>query len=114
MAQYICVERRAIHVVPDSIPLDVAALVEPLAVGWHAVKKSAVQPGDQCLVLGAGWLCNLLLNMYLTGPRSHRIGGALLFTRLWNHVCRGVRALGGESRASHGSGGTSCPKSHQG
>ncbi|KAH0837715.1 chlorophyll synthesis pathway protein BchC [Fonsecaea pedrosoi CBS 271.37] len=54
MAQYVCVQRREIHVIPDSIPLDVAALVEPLAVGWHAVKKSAVKPGDLCLVLGAG------------------------------------------------------------
>jgi threonine dehydrogenase-like Zn-dependent dehydrogenase len=25
---------------PDNIPLDVAALVEPLAVGWHAVSQS--------------------------------------------------------------------------
>lgn len=56
MAQYICVERKAVHVVPEEMPLDVAALVEPLAVGWHAVKKSAVKPGDICLVLGAGKL----------------------------------------------------------
>jgi len=54
MAEYVCVERRAIHTIPDSIPLDVAALVEPLAVGWHAVKVSKLTPDDDCLVSGAG------------------------------------------------------------
>lgn len=54
MAEYICVERRACHKIPDSVSLEVAALVEPLAVGWHAVKRAHVGPGDHCLVLGAG------------------------------------------------------------
>ena len=30
------------------------ALVEPLAVAWHAVKISPFKPGDSCLVLGGG------------------------------------------------------------
>lgn len=34
--------------------LDVAALVEPIAVGWHAVKGSGVKAGDAVLVMGAG------------------------------------------------------------
>lgn len=29
-------------------------MIEPLAVGWHAVKLSPYQPGDACLVLGGG------------------------------------------------------------
>lgn len=47
-----CVKR-----LPDGIPLEVGALVEPLAVGWHAVDCSAPTPaGDlsTALVLGAG------------------------------------------------------------
>lgn len=54
MAEYIVVDRKALHKVPDHVPLDVAALVEPLAVGWHAVKMAKPEPGDCCLVLGAG------------------------------------------------------------
>lgn len=54
MAEYVCVERRACHVLPDNVPLDIAALVEPLAVGWHAVREAKVVGGDHCLVLGAG------------------------------------------------------------
>jgi threonine dehydrogenase-like Zn-dependent dehydrogenase len=39
---------------PDNIPLDVAALVEPLAVGWHAVKQSPLKPSSAVLILGGG------------------------------------------------------------
>ncbi|KAE8442110.1 hypothetical protein EG329_003816 [Mollisiaceae sp. DMI_Dod_QoI] len=39
---------------PDNIPLDVAALVEPLSVGWHAVSQSPLKPGDSILILGGG------------------------------------------------------------
>ncbi|KAK5958716.1 hypothetical protein OHC33_000559 [Knufia fluminis] len=54
MAEYIVVERKAVHKVPDHVPLDAAALVEPLAVGWHAVRMAKPVPEDCCLVLGAG------------------------------------------------------------
>lgn len=42
--------------VPQDIDLDIAALVEPLAVAWHAVDASplAQTPGAQCLILGGG------------------------------------------------------------
>ena len=35
-------------------PVDIGALMEPLAVAWHSVKRSNLQPGDRALVLGAG------------------------------------------------------------
>ena len=54
MAEYVCVERKAVHVVPENVDLDVAALVEPLAVGWHAVKIGKVEKGMTALILGAG------------------------------------------------------------
>jgi D-xylulose reductase len=40
---------------PDHVSLDEGALVEPFAVAVHAVKRSAMKPGDNVLVLGAGW-----------------------------------------------------------
>ena len=54
MAEYICVERRAIHKIPEHVPLDVAALVEPIAVGWHGVRLAKMQAGQTALVTGAG------------------------------------------------------------
>ena len=53
-AEYICIDARDVHVIPDSMRLDVAALVEPLAVGWHGVKLGDAKPEDSVLVLGAG------------------------------------------------------------
>lgn len=39
---------------PDGLPLDHAALVEPVAVAIHDVQRAALQPGEQALVVGAG------------------------------------------------------------
>ncbi|KAH8783564.1 chaperonin 10-like protein [Hyaloscypha sp. PMI_1271] len=39
---------------PEHIPLDVAALVEPLAVGWHAVTQSPLKKDSNILILGGG------------------------------------------------------------
>ena len=36
-AQFICIPKRNIVAVPDEVPLEKAALVEPLAVSWHTV-----------------------------------------------------------------------------
>lgn len=53
-AERIVVDSKDVHPIPDSMSLDVAALVEPLAVGWHGVKLSRIGPDDSALVLGAG------------------------------------------------------------
>jgi (R,R)-butanediol dehydrogenase/meso-butanediol dehydrogenase/diacetyl reductase len=39
---------------PDSVGYREGALVEPLAVGYSAVSRARLQPGDTVLVLGAG------------------------------------------------------------
>lgn len=53
-AEFICVDAKDIHVIPEAMPLDVAALVEPLAVAWHAVKLANLKSEDWTLVVGAG------------------------------------------------------------
>lgn len=44
----------AIKKLPTQMSLELGALVEPLAVGWHAVSISPFQPGHSALVLGGG------------------------------------------------------------
>ena len=39
---------------PDNMTYDHGALMEPLAVGMHAVRRSRLKPGEPVLVLGAG------------------------------------------------------------
>ena len=53
LAEKIVVKRRWVHPVGD-IPLDQAALIEPLAVGYHAYKRSGAGAGDFALIAGAG------------------------------------------------------------
>jgi (R,R)-butanediol dehydrogenase/meso-butanediol dehydrogenase/diacetyl reductase len=54
LAEKIVVEQRWVHKVKDSVPLDQAAVIEPLTVAVHAVRISGAQAGDWALVGGAG------------------------------------------------------------
>jgi threonine dehydrogenase-like Zn-dependent dehydrogenase len=40
--------------VPNGLPADLAALTEPLAIGWHAVRRSEVTRKDVAIVIGCG------------------------------------------------------------
>jgi threonine dehydrogenase-like Zn-dependent dehydrogenase len=40
--------------VPAGLPIELAALTEPLAVGVHAVAKSRIEKGESAIVLGLG------------------------------------------------------------
>jgi threonine dehydrogenase-like Zn-dependent dehydrogenase len=40
--------------IPDSVPLDAATLIEPLAVAMHSLKFAAIQIGERVAVFGAG------------------------------------------------------------
>jgi len=39
---------------PEKVPLDIGALVEPLSVAWHAVTASKIRAGQSALILGGG------------------------------------------------------------
>ncbi|KAI0752576.1 alcohol dehydrogenase GroES domain protein [Daedaleopsis nitida] len=69
LAEYISVNEELVYPLPEGIPLDVGALMEPLAVAWNAVKRSNLQPGDNVLVIGAGPIGLLTL-------RAARVFGA--------------------------------------
>jgi len=40
--------------VPDGLTTEIAALTEPMAVGWHAVARADIRPGTVPLVIGCG------------------------------------------------------------
>ncbi|SBS32533.1 Sorbitol dehydrogenase [Marinomonas spartinae] len=64
LSEKIAVKRRWVHPISNDIPLDQAALVEPLAVGYHAFVRSAAKAGDVALVGGGGPI-GLLLSAVL-------------------------------------------------
>ena len=53
-AEQMLVEESLAFPVPNGLPLDHAALTEPMAVGLHAVKRGEVKKGDVAIVIGCG------------------------------------------------------------
>jgi 2-desacetyl-2-hydroxyethyl bacteriochlorophyllide A dehydrogenase len=53
-AEFAAVAGRQCRALSDELPTAEGALVEPIAVGLHAVMRSGLKPGDNVLILGAG------------------------------------------------------------
>jgi (R,R)-butanediol dehydrogenase / meso-butanediol dehydrogenase / diacetyl reductase len=53
-AEFCAVPDSNVLPIPDSLPLNIAAIVEPVAVGIHAVRGTGVSIGDRLLIFGAG------------------------------------------------------------
>lgn len=54
LAEQISVKRHWVHPVSDDVPLDEAALIEPLSVAHHAYVRSGAKAGDVAIIGGAG------------------------------------------------------------
>ncbi|GAA5837663.1 hypothetical protein JCM3766R1_000548 [Sporobolomyces carnicolor] len=54
MATFVNVPANNVHIIPQNVPLDIAALAEPLAVAWHAVECADLREGDTAFVAGSG------------------------------------------------------------
>mgnify|MGYP002719669959 CR=1 FL=1 len=55
LSEKVAVKRRWVHKISKDIPLDQAAVIEPLTVGYHAVERAGeIKAGDVALIGGAG------------------------------------------------------------
>jgi (R,R)-butanediol dehydrogenase/meso-butanediol dehydrogenase/diacetyl reductase len=54
MAEYTVVSTSMLHKLPDTVSLQLGALVEPMSVAYHAVTLGEVGPGGTAMVFGAG------------------------------------------------------------
>jgi len=52
--EYIAAPEKIVYPLPDNMSFEEGALVEPLAVGLHAVRQSSVQLGSSVVVIGSG------------------------------------------------------------
>lgn len=61
-AEYVNVPAELLYKLPDDFPTEAGALIEPLAVGMHAVKKAGELVGKTVVVVGAGTigLCTIM------------------------------------------------------
>ncbi|KYG27714.1 NAD(P)-dependent alcohol dehydrogenase [Alkalihalobacillus trypoxylicola] len=53
-AEYVSVRSDFLHKLPDDVSYEEGALIEPLSVGFHAMKRGRVQPGDSIFITGLG------------------------------------------------------------
>ena len=69
-AEYVAVPSHAVHRLPDNLSFEEAAMLEPLSVALHAVTLAPVQAGDTALVVGAGMIGLLLVQVLSTAGCS--------------------------------------------
>ena len=62
-AEYVVAPRRVIYKLPPSLPFKDAAMIEPLAVAVHAVSLAEITPSTKALVVGAGMIGLLVLQV---------------------------------------------------
>lgn len=53
-AQYLKCDTSELHKVPEGMPSDLAALIEPVAVSLRGVRRSGISPGMSAAIIGAG------------------------------------------------------------
>jgi 2-desacetyl-2-hydroxyethyl bacteriochlorophyllide A dehydrogenase len=61
LAEFFAAPANMAHRVPDGVPLDVAALAEPLAVASHANRRGGTGPGKTVNIVGSGTIGLLCL-----------------------------------------------------
>ncbi len=54
LAEYVKVQARSVHRLPGAVSLREAALIEPLTIALHGLRRSRLKVGDVALVCGAG------------------------------------------------------------
>jgi alcohol dehydrogenase len=55
-ADYLALDERCLHVLPDTISDDAAVFVEPLAAALHILEATHILPGHRVVLVGAGKL----------------------------------------------------------
>jgi threonine dehydrogenase-like Zn-dependent dehydrogenase len=53
-AEQVLVEESLMLPVPNGLSPELATLTEPMAVGWHAVRRAEIKKGDVAIVIGCG------------------------------------------------------------
>jgi len=88
-AEYFVVPEQRVHKLPPELDYELGVLVEPLAVGTHAVRLSEMRPGSTCVVLGTGTVG------MLAGVAAQAAGAARVYcTDLNRFRLRTAEALG--------------------
>lgn len=64
LAEYAVIPERLLYKISDSVPVEVAALAEPLACVLNGTQRARPHPGETALVLGAGPIGLIFASIY--------------------------------------------------
>jgi L-iditol 2-dehydrogenase len=62
-AEYVSVPQHILYLLPDAVSFEQAAMVEPLSVAFHAVRRSPVSLNCSAVVVGAGMIGLLVIQL---------------------------------------------------
>jgi len=88
LAEYVAVNTRALHVLPEGMTYDEGAFCESAGVALHAIERAGVNGGDKVVVIGPGAIghCAVAIarhegadTVVLTGTREERLAPATHF-----------------------------------
>lgn len=89
-AEYVAVPAANVVPLPESMPEEYGALIEPLAVGYHAARRGEVTGADKVLVIGGGPIGQAVV------LAARRLGAARILVSEPNpgrrHLCAGLGA----------------------
>ena len=72
-AEYIAVPQRIVYRLPDNVSFEQATVIEPLAIALHAVKRSGASLNNTAVVVGAGMIGLLIIQLLKTAGCSRII-----------------------------------------
>lgn len=81
-AEYVAVPQRIVYAVPDELTFEEAAFVEPVSIAVHAVNRASIQPDDSAVVIGAGMIGLLVIQVLRSAGCSKIIAVDLNAQRL--------------------------------
>lgn len=62
-AEYVAVPQHILYRLPEGVTWQQGAMVEPLAIAYHAATRTQVRPGDTAVILGVGTIGMLTLQV---------------------------------------------------
>ena len=80
----------------QSLTFEQLALVETLGIGYHAVERSGLQPGETVLIVGAGPIGLAVLQFALAAGGRVRVLDLNPERRRFAHHCRPICCVPGE------------------
>lgn len=81
-AEYLTVPTRILYKLPDNLPYEYAAMVEPVSIAVHAVQRTKIAPGSTAVVVGSGMIGLLVIQTLRWAGAKHVIAVDLADNRL--------------------------------